>query len=206
MHASQVVIDAVVFDLGGVLVDWNPHHLYRGLIPDEGERRHFLAEICPQSWNEQQDAGRPLAEGTAERIARFPGHAALIAAYYGRWEEMLAGPIEDSVALLESLSARGVPLYALSNWSAELFPIARRRFAFLRHFRGMVISGEEGVIKPDPAIFRLLCTRHGVVPERTLFIDDNPVNVDAAAALGFAAHRFTSGEALKMRLNELGLV
>ncbi len=200
------MIDTVVFDLGGVLIDWNPRHLYRALIPDEARREHFLAEVCPQSWNERQDAGRSLAEATAERIARFPEHAELIAAYYGRWEEMLGGAIAETVALLEALHRRGVPLYALTNWSAETFPVGRRRFGFLERFRGIVVSGEERVIKPDAAIFRVLCERYALTPQCCLFIDDNPANVEAAAALGFAAHRFTDGDGLRSRLNELSLL
>lgn len=200
------MIDTVVFDLGGVLIDWNPQHLYRRLIADAAARERFLAEVCPQSWNERQDAGRPLAEATAERLARFPGETALIEAYYGRWEEMLAGAFADTVELLEALHARDVLLYALTNWSAELFPVARRRFEFLRRFRGIVVSGEEKLIKPDPAIFRLLCERHGLAPARCLFIDDNPANVEAAAALGFAAHRYRSAAALRDCLAGLRLL
>lgn len=200
------MIETVVFDLGGVLVDWNPQHLYRRLILDAAARERFLAEICPQSWNELQDAGRPLAEATAERRALFPDQAALIEAYYGRWEEMLAGAFADTVALLEALHARGVPLYALTNWSAELFPIARRRFGFLERFRGIVVSGEEQLIKPDAAIFHTLCRRHGLTPARCLFIDDNPANIAAAAALGFATHRHDGAPALRARLGELGLL
>ncbi len=200
------MIDVVVFDLGGVLVDWNPRHLYRKLIADEAERERFLAEICPQSWNEQQDAGRSVAEATAERVALFPKHAEHITAYYGRWEEMLGGAIEGTVDLLEELHRRDVPLFALTNWSAELFPVGRRRFGFMERFRGIVVSGEEKLIKPDPAIFRILCERHGIDPRSTLFIDDNPANVDAAAALGFAVHRFTDADALRRRLEELALL
>lgn len=200
------MIDAVVFDLGGVLIDWNPQYLYGRLIPDAAARARFLAEVCPQSWNERQDAGRALDAATAERLALFPQHADLIAAYYGRWEEMLAGAIDDTVVLLEALHRRGVPLYALTNWSAELFPVARRRFAFLEYFRGIVVSGEEGLVKPDPAIFRVLCERHRLAPATCLFIDDNPANVAAAATLGFAHHRFASAAALRTCLNELRLL
>lgn len=198
--------EAVIFDLGGVLVDWNPHHLYRHLIPDEAERCRFLAEVCPQSWNERQDAGRPVAEATAERAALFPEHAELIAAYYGRWEEMLAGAVAGSVAVLEALHARGVPLYALTNWSAELFPVARRRFEFLQRFRGIVVSGEEKLIKPDAAIFELLCRRHGLTPARTAFIDDNPANVEAARRLGFVVHAYADAAALRAWLGALSLL
>lgn len=200
------MIDSVVFDLGCVLIDWNPRHLYRNLIADEGERERFLAEVCPQSWNERQDAGRPLADALAERVDRYPQHAALIRAYYGRWEEMLGGPIEGTVELLERLHARGVPLYALTNWSAELFPIARRRFGFLGRFRGIVVSGEEGVIKPDAEIFRRLCARHGIVPARSLFVDDNPANAEAALRLGFRAHRFETPARLAEELAACGLL
>ncbi len=199
-------VRAVVFDLGGVLVDWNPRHLYRHLIPDPVELEHFLTEICPQSWNELQDAGRPLAEATRERIARHPRHADLIAAYYGRWEAMLSGPIEGTVALLEALDAAGVPLYALSNWSAELFPIARRRFDFIGRFRAIVVSGEEGVIKPDPEIFGRLLGRHGLEAPHCLFIDDNPANVAAADRLGFRTHLFRTPELLSEELAALGLL
>lgn len=200
------MIDTVVFDLGGVLIDWNPRHLYRHLIPDPAARERFLTDVCPQSWNERQDAGRSLTEATAERMALFPDHAELVAAYYARWEEMLAGAIEETVAVLDALHRRGTPLYALTNWSAELFPIARRRFAFLGRFRGIVVSGEEQVIKPDPAIFRVLCERHGLTPAACLFIDDNPDNVIAAAALGFAGHRYTGAAALSACLTEHGLL
>jgi 2-haloacid dehalogenase len=206
MREAQAVIDTVVFDLGGVLVDWNPRHLYRRLISDEDELDRFLTEVCPQSWNERQDAGRALADATAERIALFPQHADLIAAYYGRWEEMLGGAIEETVEILEDLHRREVPLYALTNWSAELFPIARRRFEFLERFRGIVVSGEEGLIKPNPAIFGVLCDRHGVTPASALFIDDNPANVEAAAALGFAAHRYAGAAPLRACLADAGLL
>lgn len=199
-------IAAVVFDLGGVLIDWNPRYLYRHLIPEPDALDRFLTEICPQSWNERQDAGRPIAEATRERIALHPDHADLIAAYYGRWEEMLSGPVDGTVALLEALHGSGLPLYALSNWSAELFPIARRRFGFLDRFRGLVISGEEGIIKPDPAIFHLLAKRYGLVAQETLFIDDNPANVAAAEALGFRTHHFRTSKSLSEELARLGLL
>ena len=200
------MIRTVVFDIGGVLVDWNPHHLYRQLIADDEARERFLTDICPQSWNEQQDAGRSVAAATAERVALFPQHADLIRAYYGRWEEMLGGPVAGTPALLERLHAQKTPLYALTNWSAELFPIGRRRFGFLDRFRGIVVSGEEGVIKPDSEIFAILCQRHDLSPAECLFIDDNPANVAAAAALGFSAHRFTDAASLEQCLIGHGLL
>jgi 2-haloacid dehalogenase len=197
---------AVVFDLGGVLIDWNPRYLYRRLFSDPLAMEAFLDEICPQSWNVRQDAGNPIAAATAERIVRYPQHAEMIRAYYGRWEEMLAGPITETVAILRRLHALGVPLYALTNWSAELFPIARRRFDFLQLFRGIVVSGEEGLIKPDPAIFERLLRRFGLVAQATWFIDDNPDNVAAAQRMGMRCHRFLSPSGLADDLAACGLL
>lgn len=203
---ARAPIATVVFDLGGVLVDWNPRHLYRKLIADEARMEWFLEEVCHQRWNERQDAGRDLAEATAEKIAEFPEHAELIAAFYGRWGEMVAGAIEGTVELLRALHARGLPLYALSNWSAQTFPVARERFDFLDLFRAIVISGEERLIKPDPAIFELLLERHALAPGATLFIDDSPANVEAARRLGMQALRFESPERLREALTDLGLL
>jgi 2-haloacid dehalogenase len=200
------VIEAVVFDLGGVLIDWNPRHLYRQLFAgDAAAMERFLAEVCTQDWNVRQDAGRPFAEGVAELQARFPAHADLIAAYDARWGEMLAGPIEDNVALLAELAQAGVPLYALSNWSAEKFPIARGRFDFLDWFAGIVVSGEVGLVKPDPAIFRHAIERFALTPEATIFIDDSAHNAAAAATLGFAAVHMRSPGQLREELRQLGL-
>ena len=200
-------IDAVVFDLGGVLIDWNPRHLYRKLFPgDEAAMEAFLATVVNDEWNVQQDAGRLFAEAVAEASARHPRHAALIDAFHSRWEEMLAGPIHDSVALLDGLRRRGVPLYALTNWSRETFPIARARFDFLTWFRGIVVSGEERLIKPDPAIFRCLLERYGLEASTTLFIDDSGKNTDAARGLGFQVHHFRSPETLCAALDGYGLL
>jgi 2-haloacid dehalogenase len=197
---------AVVFDLGGVLIDWNPRFLYRKLLTDEAEVEAFLGQVCTQAWNEAQDAGRPVAEATAEACARFPEQAALIRAYYERWDEMLGGPIEGTVAILEELFARAVPLYALSNWSAETFGHARTRFGFLDRFRGIVVSGQERLIKPDPRIFQLLFDRYSLAPERAIFIDDVPRNVEASRALGMTALHFRSPDELRAELAERGLV
>lgn len=198
---------AVVFDLGGVLIDWDPRHLYRKLFPgDEAAMENFLRCVCTQAWNEQQDTGRSFADGVAELKARYPEHAGLIEAYDARWEEMLAGPIEESVALLGELRARGTPLYALTNWSAEKFPIARRRFDFIGWFDGIIVSGEVGLKKPDPEIFRLLVETHGLEAAATLFVDDNVENVGVTEALGFRTIRFCSPARLRTDLVELGLL
>ena len=172
----------MVFDLGGVLIDWNPRHLYRQLFDDEGAMERFLAEVCSPAWNERQDAGRPWREAVADLIARHPDHTPMITAYHQRWAEMLRGEIPESVEVLKALKARGLRLYALTNWSHETFPEARRRFAFLDLFDGIVVSGEEGLIKPDPVIFQRLLTRYDITPSRALFVDDSPRNVTAAAA------------------------
>ena len=200
-------IDTVVFDLGGVLIDWNPRHLYRKLFAgDEAAMEAFLATVVDRQWNARQDAGRPFAEAVAEATARHPRYATLIEAYDTRWDEMLGGAIEASVALLDALRRRGVALYALTNWSKDKFPIARARFAFLDWFEGIVVSGEEGVAKPDAAIFHRLLERYGLEPRTSLFIDDTAVNVEAARGLGFQAHHFRSPEALHAALRELGLI
>lgn len=146
--------DTVIFDLGGVLIDWNPRYLYRKLIADDAGIDHFLSEVCPPEWNIAQDGGRTIAEAVAEASARHPDKTELIRAYYDRFDEMLSGPITGTVAILEELHASGVPLHALTNWSAETFPIGRRRFEFLSRFRHITVSGEIRLAKPDPAIYR----------------------------------------------------
>jgi 2-haloacid dehalogenase len=166
----------------------------------------FLANVCHSDWNLQQDAGRSWDHAVAEAEARHPEHAALIRAYRDRWPEMIAGAIEGTVAILNSLHAAGTPLYALTNWSAETFPHGRARFEFLdRCFRHIVVSGEIKLIKPDPAIFRHLEATCGVTPAETLFIDDSPVNAAAAAKLGYRAIRFESPDQLRRDLVALGL-
>ena len=194
----------VVFDLGGVLIDWNPRYLYRKVLP-EAEVERFLAEVCTQAWNERQDAGRTVAEATAELVARFPDQEALVRAYYDRWDEMLGGLIEGTAAIVEELAARGeVELYALSNWSSETFHHARGRYAVLERFRAILVSGEERLIKPDPRFFELLFTRHGVAPARAIFIDDVERNVEAARRLGMTGIRFDSPAQLRAELVRLG--
>ena len=192
---------AVVFDLGGVLIDWDPRYLYRKLLADEAAVEEFLATVCTPEWNAEQDRGRPFAEGVAELAERHPEHAADIAAYHERWPEMLAGEVPGSVEVLADLRAAGVPLYALTNWAAETFAITRERFEFLDWFCGLLVSGEEGMTKPDPAIFRLLLDRFGLDPAATVFVDDSEANVAAARGLGIDAVRFTGPERLRRELS-----
>lgn len=205
LRSNSPAIDAVVFDLGGVLIDWNPRHLYRKLIDDEAEVERFLAEVCTADWNHGLDSGRPFDEAIAELVEIHPGQVSLIRAWKERWEEMVAGPIVGTVALLERLHGHGVSLHAITNWSAETFPVARR-FPFLERFGTIVVSGEEGVSKPDAAIFELLVDRTAIEPGRSLFIDDNRSNVAAAAALGFRTVHFTDPDGLYARLLDLGLI
>jgi 2-haloacid dehalogenase len=197
---------AVVFDLGGVLIDWNPRYLYRVLFADEQAMEDFLATVCSGSWNERQDGGRTIAEAEAELLATHPQHESLIRAYYSEFDRMLAGPIDGTVAILEELHARDVPLYALTNWSRETFHHARRRFGFLERFRGIVVSGELGMMKPDARIFRHLTQTHGLDPAACLFIDDSPKNVAGARAAGLRALHFTGPDALRGELGRYGLL
>jgi 2-haloacid dehalogenase len=198
-------IDAIVFDLGGVLVDWNPRHLYRKVLPDEAAVERFLAEVMTSDWILGMDRGEPIASAVARLAAAHPAHATAIEAYRDRWPEMYRGAHEETVALLDSLRRAGHALYALTNWSAETFPVMRPRYPFLEWFRGILVSGEEGVVKPDPAIFRLAASRFGLAPGRTLFVDDSARNAEAARSLGFVAHHFRSAPLLAAELSALGL-
>jgi 2-haloacid dehalogenase len=197
----------VVFDLGGVLLEWNPRHLYRKLFAgDDAAMEAFLGSICTEAWNERQDAGRSFADGVAELLPRHPQHARLIEAFGARFDEMIPGAIDDSVALLHELKHAGVPVYALTNWSSETFPAQRQRFAFLALFDGIVVSGDEGVIKPDPRIFRILLERYGIAAAEAVFIDDVAANAAAAAALGLHGIHFRSPALLRAELAALGLL
>jgi len=196
----------VVFDLGGVLIDWDPRYLYRQLFDDPDEMESFLSEVTTAEWNAHQDAGRPWAEAIELLVAEHPERRELIEAFHGRWPEMLAGEIPGTVHVLAELRAAGVRLVALSNWSAEMFPIARERFDFLAWFEGIVISGDVGVNKPDRRIFEFLIDQFGIEPAAALFIDDSSANVDAATALGFHAIQFTDPTALRVELVRLGLL
>ncbi len=206
MRPAAGRITAVVFDLGGVLIDWDPRHLYRRLFAgDEQAMEAFLANVCTPEWNARQDAGRPWEDGVAELVGLHPEQRDLIVAFHERWDEMLGGAIEGTVAILAELRAAGVPCYALSNWSAETFPVARQRFAFLTWFDGIVISGDLGTIKPDPAMFRALLDRHGLRPGGTAYVDDSAPNVAAAGRLGLVAILFRDPASLRRELAELGL-
>jgi 2-haloacid dehalogenase len=188
-----------------VLLDGNPRYLYRRLFNDEVAMERFLFEICSPEWNEWQEAGRPWHEALAELTTRHPDQAAMINAYRQRWSEMPGGDMRETVKLLKELKEQGLRLYALTNWSHETFPVARRRFAFLDWFEGIVVSGEERLIKPDPAIFHQLLTRYDIAPAGAVYIDDSLRNVSAAAGVGLHALRFVDAHQLRHDLFALGL-
>jgi 2-haloacid dehalogenase len=198
---------AVIFDLGGVLIDWNPEYLYRKIFADKAQMQHFLTEVCHSDWNREQDRGRLFAEALRERIAQFPEHEANIRHYHERWDEMLGGAIEENVAVLEDLHQRpDIHLYAITNWSAETFPVAQQRFPFLRYFEDTVVSGELKLVKPDPKIYQTLLDRQPVVPEQAIFIDDVQENVVGAEALGIHGIHLTPETDLRKELEALGVL
>lgn len=195
--------DTIIFDLGGVLIDWNPEYVFREVFDTEEEMRYFFAEICTHDWNIQQDAGRSLAEATEERVALFPDYEPHIRAFYGRWKEMLGGPIHETVEILETLhQQKDHRLLALTNWSHETFPTALELYPFLQLFEGILVSGVEKLIKPDPLIYRLILERYNVNPSRALFIDDNAKNVAGAKDVGIEAIQFKSPQELRSYLQE----
>ena len=196
----------VVFDIGNVLVHWEPRALYRKFFATEDEVEWFLANVCNHDWNLEQDRGRSFADAVIEATARFPEHADAIAAYDLRWHETVLGPIDGSVAILEELKARGTPLYAITNFNQDKFRETVARFPFLRLFRDIVVSGDERVVKPDPAIYRLLMERNGLAAEACVFIDDSLNNVAGAKAVGMKAIHFTGPDALRTELAGLELL
>jgi len=198
---------AIIWDLGNVLIDWNPKYVFEKLIQDEEKRSYFFTNICTFDWNEAQDAGYPIKQATEDLIAKFPDWKPYIEAYYGRWTEMLGGPIEETVALFETLQKGGkYKMYALTNWSAELFPIALQRYPFLHLFDGRVVSGEEKLRKPNPLFYQVLLDRFSLQASEVLFIDDNERNIEAAKKLGIQSIRFTSATALKTDLQQLAIL
>jgi 2-haloacid dehalogenase len=198
-------VDDVVFDIGGVLLDWNPDYLYRELIPDAGQREHFLTKVATPDWNLQMDAGRSWAEAVAELSSLHPEHAEWIEAYDTGWLKMVGGLIEGTADLLTELRAQGVPTYALTNFSAEKWEVAKQAFPILAGFTGEVVSGTEQTIKPDEKIYRILLERYDLDPARTFYTDDKDYNVIAARAVGLDAETFIDAPTLRHHLKARGL-
>lgn len=199
-------MNTIVFDLGKVLLDWNPRYFYRQFFEDEQALERFLHEAVPPDWVTEMDAGKPASVAIAERARLLPQHAGLIGRWSDGWTQMLRGPIAETVKILAELRERGLRLYALTNFSNETYALARERFEFLGWFDDVVVSGEYGIVKPDPRIFELAIRRCGLIPARTVFIDDTPVNIAAAREFGLHSLQFTGAARLRADLEKLGLL
>ena len=199
-------ITAVIFDFGGVLIEWDPRNLYRRYFDDPETMEQFLEEVDFMGWNLLQDKGRPFAEGVAELSAKFPHREELIRAYHEHWEDSIGEPIWPVIEILKRVKAAGWPVYGLSNWSMETFPIARQRHHFFDLLDDYLLSGEVRLVKPDPAIFEHMLDKIGRKPEECIFIDDNPANVQASRALGIVTIHYQSPEQLEQELHHLGIL
>lgn len=200
-------ITTFIFDLGNVLIDWNPEYVFDPMFTDKEKKKHFFENICTMEWNEMQDAGRPIKEATDMLLQKHPEWSEYINAYYGRWTEMLGGSIDETVELFRELKETGrYKFYALTNWSAETFPFALDKFEFLHWFDGRVVSGEERMRKPFPEFYQVLLDRYQVKPEEAIFIDDNYRNIEAAEKMGINSIHFTTASDLRKKLLELNLL
>lgn len=200
------MINTIVFDLGGVLIDWNPMYVYENYFESKEKERYFFEKVATFDWNEEQDAGKPLSQATEERIKLFPEWEQPLRDFYGRWKEMLGERIHGTVEIFDRLKqTQRFNFYALSNWSAETFPVALDRFEFLHWFDGRLISGEERMAKPNPEFYKLLQSRYQVQPPSAIYIDDNKRNVEAAGELGFNTIHFSSPEQLKEELRQFSI-
>ncbi len=196
----------VLWDVGNVMVRWDPRTLYSKIFPDPVERDRFLDQVCTQAWHVEHDRGRPMAEGVAELTARFPDHTPAIAAWKDRWWEMFSGSIPETVQAIDALAQRGVPMFGLTNMGAEVAPGIFAMDPAFRQLRLIVVSGEVGLLKPDPRLFALALERIGRPAQSLLFVDDNPQNIETASAMGFATHHFTDPGALEPALRSHGLL
>ncbi|MEP6702392.1 MAG: HAD family phosphatase [Betaproteobacteria bacterium] len=197
-------IDTILYDLGGVLIDWSPRYLFaRHFGDDTGAMDDFLGRVCTSEWNVTMDAGKPAHVARAERVAEHPEHETMIHRWFDEWPEMMRGEVPGALDILRDLRARGYRLFALTNWSADTFHHAQARFEFLNWFEHIVVSGEQKLIKPDPAIFRHAIERCNLDPARTLFIDDSEKNTQSAAALGLQVHHFVDARRLREHIAPL---
>lgn len=200
-------IDTIIFDLGGVLIDWNPRYLYRKIFSTEEEVTWFLENVCTPEWNEMQDAGRSFDEAIRDLSTQFPQHVFAIRAWSDRWHETIGGPIHGTVDILQHIRTKKQQrLYALTNWSAETFPWAKKNFDFLNWFDGIVVSGEEKMLKPHPSFYRLLLDRYDIQPSMALFIDDNLKNVEGAKTVGIDSIHFRNAGQLREELEARGIL
>ncbi|MEO8567754.1 MAG: HAD family phosphatase [Ginsengibacter sp.] len=203
----EIKVKTIIFDLGGVLIDWNPRYVYRDIFDDEEKIDWFFENICTNDWNEKQDAGRSLQEATEELVLKHPEYENEVRAYYGRWEEMLGGPINDTVEILRTIKeANNYNLYALTNWSAETFPVALDRYDFLKWFDGIVMSGEEKTRKPFADIYHTLLSRFKIDPSEALFIDDSLRNIKGAEEVGINGIHFESPQQLLHDLRQMDII
>ena len=199
-------IENIVFDFGGVLLDWNPRYLYEKLFDDKEQMEYFLANVCNESWNVQQDAGRPLAEATIILQEQFPEYESMIQRFYDDWEIMLKGEITENTVLINQLKNTKYRLFGLTNWSGETFPIALEKYMFLHEFEGIVVSGDEKMIKPDKEIYLLLLNRYKLKAENSIFIDDNINNIKTANEIGFHTIHLNGNLNLENRFRQLGIL
>jgi len=196
----------IIFDLGGVLIDWDPRYLYTSYFETHDAMEHFLSTICTMEWNEEQDGGRPIKEANKLLIDRYPEYAKEILAFYGEWEVMLKGAFHETVEILKSIRKQHEKVYALTNWSAETFPFAQNHFDFLEWFDGILVSGHEKLKKPDPKIYQLILDKYDLDAGNCLFIDDNLRNVKAAEKEGIESIRYENSIQLKNELQMRGII
>lgn len=198
-------IKNIVFDFGGVLLDWNPRYMYRTFFGDEKEMEYFLTHVCTEQWNAEQDKGRSFDEGIKLLQFQHPQYREAIQLFVDRWEEMLRCEIPESVEILRSVKNQGLRVFGLTNWSAEMIPLVYRKYDFFKLFDGIVVSGEEKLIKPDKRIYEVLLDRYMLNAEESIFIDDNPDNIQAAGELGFRTILFDNAANLRKLLSTLGV-
>jgi 2-haloacid dehalogenase len=192
--------NTVVFDFGGVLIDWKRNYLYDKVFEDKVDMEWFLENVCSDEWNMLQDEGVPFSETIPDLQWKFPEYSDKIAMYASRWSEMVGGPINGTVKILKEIQSNNFPVYGLTNWGADTFPIVFKKFAFLRSLDGIVVSGDEKKVKPDPEIYQILIDRYQINPEKCIFIDDNFMNIESAKTLGFKTILFVSPESLRQDL------